>query len=273
MPIEIQTLAEWEKNCVADMLSVLIPAHNEEGHIRQTIERLCQALTRADIQHEILVVNDNSSDGTERVLQELMTELPQVRYVTNAPPNGYGFAVRAGLAAFRGEAVAIVMADGSDAPDDVVAFYRALQQGYDCVFGSRFIKGGRTIDYPWLKLALNRLGNVMIKSLFMFRYNDTTNAFKMYRRKVIAGITPLLSCHFNLTVEMPLKAIIRGYSYTVLPNCWRNRCEGSSKFRIKEMGSRYMFIILYCLLEKWLCNQDYQPNAAMSDNKLQIWPK
>lgn len=273
MPVEIKTLAEWVQSGEEGMLSVLIPAHNEEGHLRGTLDSLCEALGAAEIRYEILVVNDNSTDGTERVLQTACAELSGVRYITNNPPNGYGFAVRAGLAAFRGEAVVVVMADGSDAPEDVVGFYRKLQEGYDCVFGSRFTRGGGTSDYPWPKLILNRLGNLMIEALFMLRYNDMTNAFKMYRRHVVAGMQPLLSCHFNLTVEMPLKAIIRGYSYAVVPNSWCNRSEGVSKFRIKEMGSRYLFIILYCLFERLLSQGDYRSDFEGAQDRLQVWPK
>jgi dolichol-phosphate mannosyltransferase len=149
------------------------------------------------------------------------------------------------------------MADQSDVPADLVKFYRTLEQGYDCVFGTRFGRGGRVVDYPWIKRVLNRAGNIFIQGLFLLRYNDTTNAFKLYRRSVIAGVEPLLACHFNLTVELPLKAIVRGYRYAVVPNTWLNRTEGVSKFKIREMGSRYMFIILYCYLEKLLSRNDY----------------
>ena len=218
MPIEVRSLAEWEAAGIPDLLSVVIPAHNEEGHIAETVRDLTTALRAADIRYEILVVNDNSSDSTERILATLSAADPDIRYVNNMPPNGFGFAVRRGLAEFRGEAVAVVMADGSDDPADLVRFYRALLDGYDCVFGSRFMRGSRVVDYPKPKLILNRLGNLLIRSLFLMRYNDMTNAFKLYRRNAIAGIQPLLSHHFNLTVEMPLKCLIRGYRYAVLPN-------------------------------------------------------
>src|SRR5215471_9635734 len=148
MPIEVRSLAEWEEAGIDGMLSVIIPAHNEEGHIAETVQCLAAALREAGISHEILVINDNSSDGTERILAPLSAAGIGVRCVNNQPPNGFGFAVRRGLAEFRGEAVAIVMADGSDDPADVIAFYRRLESGYDCVFGSRFIRGRHAIDYP-----------------------------------------------------------------------------------------------------------------------------
>jgi dolichol-phosphate mannosyltransferase len=271
MPFEVRTLAEWEGAGVPDLLSVVIPAHNEEGHIAETVHGLANTLRAAGISYEILVVNDNSSDATERILASLGAADPGVRYVNNAPPNGFGFAVRRGLAEFHGEAVAVVMADGSDDPGDLVAFYRKLESGYDCVFGSRFVRGGGVHDYPKPKLALNRLANLLIRILFLLRYNDVTNAFKLYRRSAIAGIQPLLSHHFNLTVELPLKCIVRGYRYAVLPNSWKNRKQGVSKLRIKEMGSRYLFIILYCWLERMLSRGDYRDQQPFRESQLQVW--
>ncbi len=245
-------------------LSVVMPAHNEEGSIHSTMIGLIQIFHEAEIDFEILVVNDNSSDSTEHLLQDLSQNFTSVRYVNNSPPNGFGFAVRKGLEIFSGDAVVIVMADGSDDPQDVVNFFRKLEEGYDCVFGSRFIREGKTINYPKFKLFLNRAANLLIQFLFGIAYNDVTNAFKMYRRSTIEGLKPFLSHHFNLTVELPLKAIVRGYSYTVLPNSWTNRKSGVSKLKIKEMGSRYLFIVLYCLIEKWLAVGDYKKPRSMS---------
>ena len=238
-------------------LSIVIPAQNEEGCIEKTILGLVHTLRKASIDHEILAVNDHSTDSTESILEKLCSEYSEVRYINSLNHKGFGFAVRAGLENFSGDAVAIVMADGSDAPEDVVRFFQKLQEGYDCVFGSRFMKGGKTYNYPKFKLIVNRLANYFISILFGMKYKDTTNAFKMYRRTVIQGLKPFLSYHFNLTVELPLKAITRGYSYAVLPNTWINRESGESKLRFKEMGSRYLFIVLYCLIEKWLSLGDY----------------
>ena len=242
------------------LLSIVIPAHNEEGCVEKTVRAFHDELKQAEINHEILVINDNSQDRTERILQSLVEEIAELRYLNNVPPNGFGFAVRKGLENFKGEAVAIVMADLSDKPSDLVKYYRKLEEGYDCVFGSRFIKGGKVVGYPWLKRSLNRFTNNVIKLLFAIRYNDTTNAFKLYKRETIEGLKPFFSHHYNLTVELPLKAIVRGYSYSVVPNSWINRESGESKLKIKEMGSRYFFIILYCLLEKWLSQGDYKKN-------------
>jgi dolichol-phosphate mannosyltransferase len=238
-------------------LSVVIPAYNEEGCLRTTIEAVTEALDDAAIDHEVVIVNDSSTDGTEQICRELGERNARVRYVTNSPPNGFGRAVACGLDAATGDALAVFMADLSDAPADLIAFYRKLQEGYECVFGTRWSCGGRVYDYPLHKRLLNRIANNVIRVLMQIGYDDTTNAFKLYRRDVITGCQPLLSHHFNLTVELPLKAIIRGYRYAVLPNSWTNRTTGVSKLKIKEMGSRYLFILLYCLLERWLSRRDY----------------
>ena len=239
-------------------LSVVIPAHNEAGSIRATLAGLLDALDRAGVDHEIVVVDDASVDGTSAVVAEVSADHPRVRCVRSHYEGGFGFAVRAGLDVFSGDAVAVVMADGSDSPDDLVAYYRLLEEGFDCAFGSRFVQGASVSGYPRLKLLLNRITNWGIKVLFRHGYNDTTNAFKAYRREVVETMQPLLSNHFNLTVEMPLKAIVRGHSYAVVPISWRDRSHGESKLALKEMGSRYLFIVLYVLLENYLSRGDYR---------------
>jgi dolichol-phosphate mannosyltransferase len=243
--------------------SIVIPAYNEEGSIRPVLRTLCAVLADAGIAYEIVVVNDHSRDRTRDAVAEVTAEFPAVRCVDNDGPAGFGLAVRAGLDAFTGDVVAIVMADGSDPPEDVVRCYREIVKGYDCVFGSRFLPGSQVAGYPWFKLAINRLANFFIRILFAIPLNDTTNAFKVFRRETIDGLRPLLSHHFNLTVELPLKAIVRGYTFSIIPIGWRNRTEGVSKLKLKEMGSRYLFIVLYVWLEKHLSKGDYQRRRSV----------
>lgn len=246
-------------------LSIVIPVYNESQSIGATVRALYARLIDASIPHELLVVEDHSTDDMQKVLDELATGVPTLRSIPNRDRAGYGYAVRTGLAAFDGDAVCIVMADASDNPDDVVTYYRKLQEGYECVFGSRFMPGARVVDYPRRKLVLNRAANFLINVLLRLGYNDTTNAFKCFRREVIDGIQPIVSRHFNLTIELPLKAIVRGYSYAVVPTDWFGRTQGESKLRIQEMGSRYLFVLLYVLLEKWLTRGDYRRHAPALD--------
>jgi dolichol-phosphate mannosyltransferase len=240
------------------LYSVVIPARDERDALPHTLREISAEFRARGIPHEIVVVNDGSTDDTRKVLQTLAAEMPELRPLSNPGPHGFGRAVICGLDAARGDAVVIMMADCSDDPKDAAAYWNALNEGYECAFGSRFIRGSRVIDYPWLKLRLNRLANLFIRVMFNIPLNDTTNAFKAYRRTVIDGCRPLLAPHFNLTVEIPLKAIVRGYSWMVLPICWRNRRHGVAKLKIKEMGSRYFFICMYVWLEKYFSRGDYR---------------
>ncbi|MGH7344660.1 MAG: glycosyltransferase family 2 protein [Candidatus Rokuibacteriota bacterium] len=240
------------------LLSVVIPARDEEGCIVSTVEHLHLELRLHGVPHEIVVVDDASSDRTWELLEELREHMPELSPIRNTGRRGFGRAVSRGLDHMTGDAVVIMMADESDDCRDVVRYWRVLNEGWDCVFGSRFIRGGGVIDYPRLKLRINRLANLFLRALFKTRLNDTTNAFKAYRRAVIDGCRPLISPHFNLTVELPLKAIVRGYTWTVIPITWRNRRSGESKLRFQEMGSRYLFVCLYVWLEKYLSRGDYR---------------
>jgi dolichol-phosphate mannosyltransferase len=242
--------------------SLVIPARNEAGSIAQTIEELAGALDRAVIDYEIVVVDDASTDGTGEIVSKIAELNPRIRSHRSHNPAGFGFAVRAGLDVYTGDAVAIVMADGSDSPDDAVTYYRILEEGWECAFGSRFVRGARVVDYPQTKLLLNRIVNFGIRVLFRHGYNDTTNAFKAYRREVIDTLQPLLSNQFNLTVELPLKTVARGHTYKIVPISWTNRAAGESKLHLQEMGSRYLFIVLYVWLERLLTRGDYKRKAV-----------
>ncbi len=187
-------------------------------------------------------------------------KFPRSPPVQNLGPHGFGHAVICGLNHMHGDACAIMMADASDAPADAVKYWRLLNDGGCGLRLRQPLRQGRAsvADYPRLKLFINRLANFFIRTLFNIPLNDTTNAFKSYRRTVIDGCRPFLAPHFNLTVEIPLKAIVRGYSWTVIPISWQNRKHGVAKLKIKEMGSRYFFICAYVWLEKYFSRGDYR---------------
>jgi dolichol-phosphate mannosyltransferase len=241
-----------------NLLSVIIPARDEEESLPSTIEDIFRTLSAEKIPHEIVVIDDGSKDRTWSVLEELRKKFPTLSPTQNTGANGFGRAVVWGFDHSSGDAVVIMMADASDSPDHAVKYWRLLNDGYDCAFGSRFVKGSKVIDYPRVKLLVNRLANFLVRIGFNIPLNDTTNAFKAYRRTVIDGCRPFLAPHFNLTVELPLKAIVRGFTYAVTPISWQNRKYGEAKLKIKEMGSRYFFICAYVWLEKYFSRGDYR---------------
>jgi dolichol-phosphate mannosyltransferase len=240
------------------LLSVIIPARDEEESLPSTLDDIHTTLSAEGVPHEIVVVDDGSRDRTWGVLQDLKAKIPTLAPTQNKGANGFGRAVIWGLDHSRGDAVVIMMADASDSPSDAVRYWRSLNDGFDCAFGSRFVEGGEVIDYPRVKLFVNRIANWLVRLGFNIPLNDTTNAFKAYRRTVIDGCRPFLAPHFNLTVELPLKAIVRGYTYGIMPISWRNRKYGVAKLKIKEMGSRYFFICAYVWLEKYFSRGDYK---------------
>jgi len=248
------------------LLSVVIPARNEEGCIIATVEHLDLELRLHGIEHEIVVVDDGSTDSTWSILCELKKRIPSLSPVQNLGLQGFGRAITFGFDHIHGDGVVVMMADESDDCRDVVRYWQILNEGWDAVFGSRFIKGGGVIDYRIHKLCINRIANLFLRVLFNVPLNDFTNAFKVYRRSVIEGCRPFLSPHFNLTIELPLKTIVRGYSWTVTPITWRNRRSGESKLKIKEMGSRYMFIAFYCWLEKYFSRGDYKKPMTLNED-------
>jgi dolichol-phosphate mannosyltransferase len=251
------------------LISVCIPAHDEERVVGPTIVRLSETLLKAGVPHEFVVAEDNSSDGTADAVRATMARGIPIRMVRRRPPGGFGRAVRSALEHARGDYVVVVMADGSDDPNDVVRYYEKLREGYDAVFGSRFLEGSVVSDYPKGKLIANRLGNLLIRLLFRTRHNDVTNAFKAYRAEVVRGLAPLWSSHFNLTIEIALGALIRGRKIAAIPINWYGRTWGRSHFRIRELGRRYFATLLKVLAERVFIRDDvtaeYAINVARSD--------
>lgn len=244
-------------------LSVIIPAHNEEESVSKVVDEIVKELEAEKIIYEVIIVDDNSSDSTAVMADGLAGRNANIRVVHRVPPNGFGRAIRAGLEEVNADVVAIVMGDCSDDPKDVVRCFRKIQEGYDCVFGSRFMKGSLVKDYPWLKLFINRLANNFIRLLFLIKPNDITNAFKLYRASVIKDVLPLQAKYFNITAEIPLKAVVRGFTYVQIPINWYGRKSGVSKLGIKQMGRKYLFTTLYVWLEKLLIADEVERSKKL----------
>lgn len=238
-------------------LSIVIPAYNEEGNIALCIEELMSVLVDEHrLRTELIIVNDNSKDATEEQVIKCMRRWPGIRLVRRNPPGGFGRAIRTGLEFVTGDVVIIYMADRSDHPHDVIKYYEEINRGYDCVFGSRFIAGSTVRRYPKLKLWINRFVNNAICWLFWTRLNDLSNAFKAYRREVIQRCGPYKSCHFNITLEMSLSALVSGYSISQVPIDWEGRTWGSTNLKLREMGRRYLAVLMMIFFQRVLMSDD-----------------
>ncbi len=247
-------------------LSVVVPAYNEEQNVSETLASLVAVLTEEGLAFEVVVVNDNSRDRTPEVVREMMRVHPEIVLVDTTPPGGFGRAIRAGLASFSGDAVALMMADRSDDPRDVVRCFRELEKGYDCVFGSRFRPGSRVTAYPPVKLLVNRVVNKALQVMFWTPFNDLSNACKVYRRSAIEGLGMLHACHFNITIELSLGCVIRDYRISEIPISWSGRTWGVSKLRLREMGRKYLATLLKIWLERLLIADDIRAETSRHRN-------
>ena len=233
-------------------ISIIIPVKNEEDIILKTLEKIDESWIVHEV-HEILIINDNSTDKTIELFKNKKFQKLKVISIDN-PKTGLGSAIKCGIDNSSNEFVNIYMADMSDSLDDLKIYYEKIKKSksLDAIFGSRFVKNSKVINYPKIKLLLNRLANNLIKIIFFSKYNDFTNAFKIYRRTTLLKLYPLVSEHFNIFLELPLKIECRRFKYEIIPITWNGREIGESKFKLKEIGSKYVFTMLYCLLEKIL---------------------
>lgn len=233
------------------MLSIIIPLKNEYDSLLK-IESKFTKENVFDFKYEVILVNDFSTDDTFLKAKEISNRNKQFLIINNLK-KGLGGAINIGIEKSKGNFICIMMADFSDSIEDLKKYYSIIsEKKIDAVFGSRFIKGSKIINYPKKKLILNRIFNFFVKLLFLNNYNDFTNAFKIYKAEILKNIMPLVSESFNIFLEIPLKVISRKYKFEVIPINWHGREIGTSKFKIKELRSKYLFTLFYCFLEKIL---------------------
>jgi dolichol-phosphate mannosyltransferase len=230
-------------------LSVVIPAQNEQHNVGKCVRELAHCLRGENLDFEILCVDDNSTDRTADIVNACIKADASIRLIQRQPPAGFGRAIRAGLSQITGDVAVIYMADLSDHPEDALAYYRTIEDGYDCVFGSRFIEGSQVENYPPVKLVWNRVVNRCVQLLFWTKCNDLTNAFKAYRKEVIEACQPLRADDFDISLEMSLGALIRGCRVAQIPIRWSGRTWGSSKLSLRQMGRRYLRTLIRILLQ------------------------
>jgi len=232
-------------------LSILIPVKNEEDIIENTLKCFLNSWIK-EIECEIIIIDDFSNDKTIEKIKNFSNQNLNIKVVSNKKV-GLGSAISMGIENSTKQFVTIFMADLSDSVIDLKEYYASINKHKcDAIFGSRFIKGSVVKNYPISKYILNRIANNIISLIFFMKYNDCTNAFKIYKKSVLLKLFPLVSENFNIFLELPLKIICRKYSYKIIPISWNGRKKGITKFNFKELSSKYIFTTLYCLLEKIL---------------------
>ena len=235
-------------------LSLLIPVYNEIEQLQFTIKKL-KKLKKKINKLEVIFIDDLSTDGSNEYIKKNSKKNSYIKVFKNKK-KGLGSAIEEGIKNSKSDYICIFMCDMSDDVNDLIKYYNMIKENKkDAIFGSRFIKNSKVKNYPFFKLALNRLSNNLIRFLFFSKYNDFTNAFKIYKRSTLLSFLPIVSESFNVFLELPLKIITRKYSYSITSINWNGRVHGKSKFKIKEIGSMYIFTLLYCLLEKILLNK------------------
>ncbi len=233
------------------MLSIIIPVRDESESLKGIMKHYSRNLT--NLEYEILIVNDFSEDNTLEKAKKLFKN--ENFKILDNKKKGLGGAINLGVKEARGEYIAIMMADYSDDINDLIKYHSLIKTGeFDAILGSRFMKKSKVLNYPLQKLVLNRVFNYFVCLIFWNSYNDYTNAFKIYKKKTLLEISPLISESFNIFLEIPLKIISRNYKYKIIPINWTGRMKGVSKFKIKELRSKYLFTLIYCFIEKNLLN-------------------
>ena len=234
------------------MLSIIVPVRNETEVLEDVFTYFSSNLT--NLSYEVLIINDFSEDDTLNKVKSLINEHKNFK-VFNNEKKGLGGAINLGIKKASGTHVTIMMADQSDDINDLINYDKLMKvENYDAVLGSRFLKSSKVTNYPLQKLILNRIFNFFVSLIFWNKYNDYTNAFKIYKKSVLMDILPLVSESFNIFLEIPLKVISRNYNYKIVPINWMGRKKGISKFKIKELRAKYLFTLIYCFIEKYLLN-------------------
>ena len=228
---------------MTDLLSILIPVRDEKENVYIISKEIEKKIENSN--YEIVFINDYSEDSTVQELEKLSESNNKIIYFNNQK-KGLGGAIDLGIQKSNGKYVCIMMSDSSDTVEDLNYYYQQISaEDLDAVFGSRFIKGGKIVNYPKIKLILNRIGNLLAKLLIWTDLNDFTNGFKIYKKETLIKLYPLVSESFNIFFELPLKTIIRGFNYKIVPISYYNRTVGEAKFKIDELGSKYIFTLLY----------------------------
>jgi len=227
-------------------LSVVVPAHNEQENIAEVIHKIEGFLK---IEHELLVVNDHSTDKTPEIVLGLARQYPNLKLVSNPLEGGFANALRTGFSNVKTEVVIPVMADLCDDLATIEAMFEKINDGYDVVCGCRYTGKGARLGGSRVKGFLSRLGGRSIHYLSGIPTYDIANAFKMYRKKAIESID-IKAGSFEVSMEMALKAYYAGFKITEVPTVWRERTKGKSNFKVFKLLPGYLKLYIRVVWKK-----------------------
>lgn len=222
--------------------SLIIPFKNEVKYAETTMNMAYAYLFEHNIDFELVAVDD-STDGTWEVLQSFASLHQNVMAVKGEEPSGYGKALKKGFAVATGDILIPFNGDLSDSLNDVLSYVHLIEDGYDMVFGSRFMVGAKVTDSAVIKEKVSQLSNMFLQILFHTSCSDITNSFKAYKRMVLEDINPTAN-GYHIGMEIALKGILKKYKYTTIPVTWSGRKYGRSKMSIIRAIPKYLFTAL-----------------------------
>ena len=240
---ELPNVSLFAHESLRRTISVVIPSHNEEMNIRPLVERILTLY--GEYIHEIIPVNDGSTDRTAEVMRQLAAEDDRIKPLHRVPPNGVGLAIRDGLAAATGRYVLTMDCDFQHLLPEFRDLLDAAAEGYDVVIGSRFSRHSVLLNYPFVKIFANRAFHALAVVLFGRRIRDVTNNLKIMRREVVQDLQ-LRQAGFAVNAETGLQPIVLGYSVKQVPISWINRTPGMgvSSFRLANVGGGYWEVLI-----------------------------
>jgi len=232
-----------------ESLQIAIPVYNEAGNIAHTLGQIEAMVT---VPHRILIIYDFDEDDTIPVVKELIKErkAENIFLVKNKYGRGVLNAIRTGFDSIKDGAILVVMADSSDDISIVDAMFAKINQGYDVVCGSRYMKGGRQIGGPKFKKFLSRTAGISLHLITGIPTRDATNSFKMYRKSLLDAIKIESRGGFEIGMEVVVKAFLKGYKIAEIPSTWQDRVAGKSRFKFGKWLPRYIRWYLYAVKER-----------------------
>jgi glycosyltransferase involved in cell wall biosynthesis len=228
------------------MLSIIIPAHNEEENIADIIEKVKSAL---DFPFELVVVNDHSCDNTANIVEKLAEKYKNIKLVENKFERGFANAIKTGFLNAGGDLILPLMADLCDDLATVPLMITKVRDGFDIVCGSRYVKGGARLGGSKIKAMLSRFGGVSLHYLLGIPTCDIPNAFKMYKKKVIDSVD-IQACGFEISMEIALKAFYAGFKISEVPTLWKERTKGKSSFKVFKLLPSYVRLYVWALYRR-----------------------